>query len=189
VTRRNHLRAVTSEPASDADVVLRIANGEMRALGVLYDRYASSLYAFSWRLVKDESAEDVVQAVFLRVVQVASSFDPHAASARPWLFGIAVRLVRERRRSFRRFAAMLHARFTAVQPRDRAPFEPLDHRRDLEHALDRLTEAKRVVLLLAEVEGFTCEEISRMLSISVGTVWTRLHHARKELRAHLGELS
>ena len=42
--------------------------------------------------------------------------------------------------------------------------------------------AKRTVLVLAEVEGFSCEELATMLSIPIGTVWTRLHHARRELR-------
>jgi len=43
------------------------------------------------------------------------------------------------------------------------------------------------VLLLAEVEGFSCPEIAEMLDIPVGTVWTRLHHARRELRTTWGK--
>ena len=61
------------------------------------------------------------------------------------------------------------------------------HRWDLERGLGELSDAKRVVLILAEVEGYTCEEIAGMLRVPVGTVWTRLHHARKELRAFYGE--
>jgi RNA polymerase sigma-70 factor (ECF subfamily) len=65
----------------------------------------------------------------------------------------------------------------------------LESRRDVEKAVATLTEAKRVVLLLADLEGFTCEEIAAMLGIPVGTVWTRLHHARRELRAFYEEPS
>ena len=43
------------------------------------------------------------------------------------------------------------------------------------------------MLLLAEVEGFTCEEIAAMLAVPVGTVWTRLHHARRQMRAFYEE--
>ena len=60
-------------------------------------------------------------------------------------------------------------------------------RRDLQKGLLRLTETTRVVLLLAEVEGFTCDEIATLLDVPVGTVWTRLHHARREMRAFYEE--
>ena len=71
----------------------------------------------------------------------------------------------------------------ATQPLRAAP-EIADTRRDLEAGLAQLSSAKRSVLVLAEVEGFSCEEIAGMLEIPVGTVWTRLHHARRELRRH-----
>ena len=56
---------------------------------------------------------------------------------------------------------------------------------DVERALARLSEAKRITLLLAEVEGLTCPEIAELLAIPIGTVWTRLHAARRELRQML----
>ena len=69
----------------------------------------------------------------------------------------------------------------AAESQTRAASIP-EARTDLDRCLRRLSPAKRSVLLLAEVEGFTCEEIAKMVSIPVGTVWTRLHHARRELR-------
>ena len=57
---------------------------------------------------------------------------------------------------------------------------------DLERALERLSAPKREVLLLAEVHGFSGEEIATMLGVPIGTVWTRLHHARREMRDILG---
>ncbi len=53
-------------------------------------------------------------------------------------------------------------------------------------ALGRLTEEKRVVVLMVDAEGFTGEEVARALDIPLGTVWTRLHYAREELRRVLG---
>ena len=55
----------------------------------------------------------------------------------------------------------------------------------VERALARLSEAKRVTLLMAEVEGLSCDEIAQALEIPIGTVWTRLHAARRELRQAL----
>jgi RNA polymerase sigma-70 factor (ECF subfamily) len=57
-------------------------------------------------------------------------------------------------------------------------------RNDVARALETLSEAKRVVVVLSEVEGFSCQEIADMMEIPVGTVWTRLHHARNELRTY-----
>jgi len=54
---------------------------------------------------------------------------------------------------------------------------------DLRTSLSRLSADKRTVLVLAEVEGFSGEEIAQMLGIPVGTVWTRLHYARRQLRS------
>jgi RNA polymerase sigma-70 factor (ECF subfamily) len=126
-------------------------------------------------------AEDIVQSAFVRAVRMAPSYDGRGPTARPWLFGIAARLVQERRRSLGRFARAL----LRLRPPGGSPWlAPRVHPLDLERGLSRLSQAKRVVIVLAEVEGFSCDEIARMLDVPVGTVWTRLHHARRELRRH-----
>jgi RNA polymerase sigma factor (sigma-70 family) len=167
-----------ADSSSDAAIMARVANGDAAALGILYERYAVSLLRFARRLERHD-AEDIVQQVFMRALRLAPKFDPDARSARPWLFAITARVVQEHRRSLRRWAAAL-ARLASHPPR--APATLPDPRSDLQVGLAQLSAAKRSVLLLAEVEGFACEEIASMLEIPVGTVWTRLHHARRELR-------
>ncbi|HVZ72703.1 MAG TPA: RNA polymerase sigma factor [Polyangia bacterium] len=166
--------------AADTTALRRVASGEVGALGEVYDRHARSLLAFVARVAGGADAEDLVHTVFVRAARLAATYDGRATSARSWLFGIAAKVMQERRRSFTRgLRALLRVRSSEV-----APAEPaLGSRRDVEKALATLTEAKRVVVLLADLEGFTCEEIARMLDIPVGTVWTRLYHARRELRA------
>jgi RNA polymerase sigma factor (sigma-70 family) len=172
---------------SDAVILARVAGGDLVALGAVYDRYAPGLLRFAARAAGSEEAEDVVQATFLRVIRLAAAFDPSVASARPWLFAITARIVQERRRSLRRWRAAL---LGLAQQQQRSPSRQLtDARADLSRGLDGLSVAKRTVLILAEVEGFTCEELATMLSIPVGTVWTRLHHARNELRRRFEEES
>jgi RNA polymerase sigma-70 factor (ECF subfamily) len=171
---------------TDAAILARVAGGDLVALGALYDRYAAGLLRFSVRVAGAEEAEDVVQAAFLRVIRLAPAYDLNVASARPWLFAITARIVQERRRSLRRWRAAL----LGLAQQHRSPARQLtDARTDLTRGLARLSVAKRTVLILAEVEGFTCEELSTMLSIPVGTVWTRLHHARNELRRRFEEES
>ncbi len=126
----------------------------------------------------------MLHATFLTATKAAASFDGRE-SCRPWLFGIAVRLLQRRKRTLARWSRAL--RELTVRQGD-ARFDPhreLSARDDLNClsiALGRLSEAKRVALCLAEVEGLSADEIAHALGIPVGTVWTRLHHARRELR-------
>jgi RNA polymerase sigma-70 factor (ECF subfamily) len=171
-----------SAAVEDIEALARVARGDVGALGFLYDRHARALLGFASRSIGAHDAEDLVQATFERAAKASATFDGRSSSARSWLFGIAARLVQERRRSFARFARAL-MRIDVTEG-----FSPVgDMRNDLRKGLFRLSEQKRVVLLLAEVEGFTCEEIATMLGVPVGTVWTRLHHARREMRAFYEE--
>jgi RNA polymerase sigma factor (sigma-70 family) len=168
---------------NDADILARVAEGDLAALGSLYDRYAPGLLAYARRIDRND-AEDVIQTVFLRVMRIAPTFRSTATSARPWLFAITTRVLQERTRALRRFGAAMLRLAADVKDRTDGVAEADG---DIARHLMRLSVAKRTVLVLAEVEGFQCQEIAEMLSIPIGTVWTRLHHARKELRQYYEE--
>ena len=93
--------------------------------------------------------------------------------------------LRRRRQARGRFFAALSVlagtRAAAVDPR-----AAMAARGDIERALRLISEPKRVTLLMAEVEEMSCAEIATVLQIPIGTVWTRLHAARRELRQALG---
>ena len=72
----------------------------------------------------------------------------------------------------------------SLQPREGVAWARVPHGR---RALARLSEAKRVPLLMAEVEGWSSEEIATALGVPIGTVWSRLHAARLEMRQVLEE--
>jgi len=164
----------------DAVLLARISQGETDAVGELYERYAPMLLSFA-RRIDHQEAEDIVQTVFMRTLHLAAKFDLQAPSARSWLYAITARVAMERRKSLRRFQQALTRLATQGLPAS----EPvIDVRRDLREGLARLSTAKRTVLVLAEVEGFSCEEIAAMLDVPIGTVWTRLHHARRDLRSY-----
>jgi RNA polymerase sigma factor (sigma-70 family) len=177
-TRALHL---VPKPESPPDTVAfeRVAHGDVGALGDIYDRHAAPLLRFASRAAGPHDAEDIVQQTFMLAAKIAATYDGRAATARSWLYGITARLIQERRRSVARFARAL-MRLSDVTARAHDPTG--SPRSDIERGLATLSDAKRVVLVLAEIEGYTCEEIAEMLEIPVGTVWTRLHHARKNLR-------
>jgi RNA polymerase sigma-70 factor (ECF subfamily) len=169
---------------NDAEALRRLAGGEASALSVLYDRHQPAIYRFvAVATHHAHDVEDIVHVTFLTAARAAAAFDGRS-SCRPWLLGIAARLLARRRRTLARWGRAMRELATRgtshVDPqRELAARADLD---ELERAMNDLSEAKRVVLLMSEVEGLTAEEIAIALGIPVGTVWTRLHHARRDLR-------
>jgi RNA polymerase sigma-70 factor (ECF subfamily) len=182
---RNRETSAASKHVSDADCLRRLASGEVGALATLYDRYSESLYRFISHATGHASdVEDVVHVAFLTAAKAAASFDGRQ-SCRPWLLGIAARLVYRRRRTLARFRRALRELASRQEGTQRDPQRELMARDELDvlgKALERLSDAKRMALILSEVEGMSAEEIAATLNVPVGTVWTRLHHARVELR-------
>jgi RNA polymerase sigma-70 factor, ECF subfamily len=182
------VEAGASPAAADPEIVRRLAGGDSSALGELYDRHCHSVRGFLSQVTANaEDVDDLAHATFLAAAKIAARYDGRA-SCRPWLIGIAAQLLRRRKRTFGRFRAFLSSLGgAAVASAD--PARAWEARTDIERALRTLSEPKRVTFLLAEVEGLTCPEIAAALSIPIGTVWTRLHAARRELRSALEEES
>ena len=173
----------------DGALLASIAAGDLSSLGVLFDRHAVDVRRFLGRLgVAEGDVDDLVQATFLTVLDAAATFRG-SGSARAWLFGLAANLVRRHRRSLSRMAARIAA--WAREPRpDKVPppsdsVEASDGAARAIRALARLTPRKREVFILVVMEGLSAEAAASALGIPIGTVWTRLHHARRELRACL----
>jgi RNA polymerase sigma-70 factor (ECF subfamily) len=177
------------EAATDAELLEHVAAGELAQLGVLFDRHRESVRQFVRRATCDGAdTDDLVQESFLTLASIADRFDGRT-SARPLLLGIAARLVRQRRRSVARLLGVLATlATTVVEQRSRTPEDAASLREELhrfESALARLSQEKRLVVLLVDREGFAGEDVARMLATPLNTVWTRLHYGRAELRKAL----
>jgi RNA polymerase sigma-70 factor (ECF subfamily) len=182
---------VEASPEADTSLVERIVAGDLESLGVLFDRYEPDVRRTLARLgVGSSDVDDLIQATFLQVITAAPKFDPRFA-VRSWLLGIAAMMVRRRRRSVRRLADRI-ASFAKAVP-ERAPETPdaelalHETEERVKKALDRLSPKLREAFVLVTLEGATGEEAAAALGIPINTLWTRLHHARKELRAALLE--
>lgn len=174
----------------DAAVMARVHAGDVSALGLLYDRYDSDVRRLITRLgVNASDVDDLVQQTFLEVLHGAKNYDGRA-SARPWILGVATFIVRRHRRSlstwFKRVTAWGHEpQASPLQPDVLS--EASESARRTQRALDRISDKKREVFLLVTLEGLPGETVAKLLDIPVATVWTRLHHARRELRDLLAE--
>lgn len=177
-------RASNAVEEADKEAMRRLARGEIDALGELYDRHHAAVRRFATRMSgSSDDGDDIVHATFLNALKNASTFDLER-SCRAWLLGIAAQLLRRERTQGARWARLLAA-FRAPEPAwTRDPERALSAREGLgqvERALLRLPEPKRAVLVMAEIEGLGGAEIAQALEIPLNTVWTRLHHARREL--------
>ena len=155
---------------------------------MIYDRHRACLYRFFANATGHaHDIEDLIQATFLAAARASSSFDGRD-DCRGWLLGIGAGLLSRRRRTLARWARVLRQFGTSQEGRRAHAERQILARYELNavsRALSALTEKKRVVLLLADLDGLPCEEVAKALAIPVGTVWTRLHHARRELRERL----
>ncbi|MEI9941098.1 MAG: RNA polymerase sigma factor [Pseudomonadota bacterium] len=177
--------ATNADGLSDRAALAALSQGQIGALGLLYDRYSEAVYDFVRRASNDPNdVDDIVQATFLNAAKTVASHDGKQP-CRTWLVGIAGRILYRRRRGLSRWTRVL--RELALHGADSFadPHQELSARDEVQRlswALAQLSEPKRVVLLLAEAEEQSSEQIARALHVPVGTVWTRLHHARRELR-------
>jgi RNA polymerase sigma-70 factor, ECF subfamily len=137
----------------------------------------------------DADIEDVAQEVFVTVQRRLPDFKEGKLSS--WLYTITARATRDHRRRawFRHLLRPRESiemdRFALSAPGPAERLERLEDRRLLARLLAGLSDKKRTVLLLFEVEGYTGEEIAALQGVPVDTVWTRLHTARRELKAKL----
>ncbi|MEU7002830.1 RNA polymerase sigma factor [Nonomuraea sp. NPDC046570] len=178
-------------PASDSALVGRSLT-EPEAFAALFDRYSGMLYRYIVKRLGPEPAEDLVGETFLIAFARRKSYDLSCPDARPWLFGIATKLLsRHHRRESARYRALRRA------PRDSAAESPADAvaagvtasaaRPLLAQALAALPARDRDVLLLIAWGDLSYEETADALRIPVGTVRSRLNRARRKVRAALGE--
>jgi RNA polymerase sigma-70 factor (ECF subfamily) len=152
----------------------------------LYRAHARHVLAYALRRTDAVSAEDIVSEVFL-VVERRPADVP--ADARPWLYGVARRVLANQRRSDRRRTAMHEA--LGVLARDREPASlpvfPADV--PLLEAMATLSVDDREVLMLTAWEGLDASATGAVLGCSVAAVHTRLHRARGRLQVALDRVT
>jgi RNA polymerase sigma-70 factor, ECF subfamily len=185
--RLDERRAALSE-ISDEALLAACAVGDSAALGALFDRHHEPVYRLISRLLRSEPSEidDLVQTTFLEAWRSASRYSSKG-SVRSFLFGIAANTVRHHVRSTRRRRDAI-GDWQPPPPPTNAPDDVLARARQVNQlalALDRLPHDLRVAYVLCDLEDIPGVEAARMLDVRAGTLWRRLHDARRALREAL----
>lgn len=178
--------------ADDDARLIKASLEEPERFAALYDRHAPAIHRYVARRLGLDAADDVTAETFLTAFRVRARYDADRAGVRPWLHGIAAKLISRHRRDEVK-ALKLLAR-TGQDPVADSWTEHADNRiaaqaatRPLADALARLSQGDRHTLLLFAWADFSYEEISQALDIPVGTVRSRLNRARRKLRAAMSE--
>ncbi|TDB83025.1 RNA polymerase sigma factor [Actinomadura sp. KC216] len=180
----------TTAQECDADLI-ESSLLDPEAFAALFDRYSAMLFRYVSRRLGPEAAEDVVGETFLAAFSKRSRYDLAQRDARPWLFGIATKLVaRHHRTEAARYRALRRSPVDGPVegPADRvaAGVSASAARPALAAALAGLPRRDLDVLLLVAWGDLAYEEVARALGIPVGTVRSRLNRARRKVRAALG---
>ena len=159
--------------------MLDVRAGSRPAFETLFDRHRDAIWRFYRRRIDDPGrVEELVQDVFLAILQGAKRYEPRAAF-RTYLFGIAYNvLMADRRSAVRRQADPL--------PDDLASAGPdVEGAVWVRRALATLEADDREIVTLREYEGLSYLEIAHLLQLPVNTVRSRLFRARMDLREAL----
>lgn len=162
-----------------------MSGDEPSSVREIHDRYVDFVWANLHRMgVRSADVPDMLQEVFVVVHRKLHTFDGSSKMS-TWLFGICTRVAatHRRRAHVRRESPVEEITEDAHHDTPEAEVLAREKAALLQSLLDTLDVDKRAVLVMYEIEELTCAEIAEQLGVPVGTVYSRLHHARDALKA------
>ncbi len=177
-------------PLSDLDLLHAIKQGQVNALGVLYDRYSRLVYGLAYKVLQNsEEAEDITQDVFLTLWQ-RDAYDPKRGTLSSFLMTMTrsraidkLRSRGSRLRFLQRWQGIVKSETAAPQPLEQASIQ--ERSQLVKEALAQLPESERQVLEIAYYGGLSQSEIAKQLDVPLGTIKTRSRQGLLRLRKTL----
>ena len=168
------------------DLVGTIESGATPDIDQLVRAYYADVFRFARSMLNhDGDAEDAAQETFIAAARALDGFRGES-KIKTWLFGITLNICRSQVRKRKRTEKLQQAlqAVIRIQPRPRSPEEQAvrsETGERLRKALDALDEKHRIPVVLFYIHDFPVPEIARMLKTRPGTIYSRLHYARKQL--------
>lgn len=171
------------------DHIKRAKQGDTASFAWLVNRHKSHIVSVAWGILQNrEDAEEVAQDAFVKAYMSLRELT-HEEAFYQWLVTIVTRLSINRKKAIaRRREEMTELSEQQGERRLAIASEETDRivtRETVRQALRGLTEEKRTVLILRDLQGFSYEEIAKILELPLGTIKSRIHAARNELKIRL----
>lgn len=174
----------------DSQWLRQCREGDPLAIERLVHAHQADVYRLALSILDDpDEAEDAAQEVFVSALRSLDSFRGDS-SPRTWLFSITINLCRnrlQRARSRGRLRQILESLFRRDQPGPESEAVRHEAESELWRAVRALDDRHRIPIILRYYHDLPVAEIAETLSIPVGTVHSRLNHARERLRTRLKE--
>ncbi|MBC8249143.1 MAG: sigma-70 family RNA polymerase sigma factor [Anaerolineales bacterium] len=175
--------------SEDGRLISQIRQGNILALKALYEKYRGQVYRTALAITRDrEAAEDILQDCFLKVYTYIDRLDGSLPLS-PWLHQVAVNLsynwVNKRRRWLQPLEEVIDCLVAGPRTLPESILERGELQRVIQKAIASLSFEHRVVIVLFYLDSFSLNEIAYILDCPVGTVKSRLHYARRNLRRKL----
>jgi RNA polymerase sigma-70 factor (ECF subfamily) len=179
----------TTDP-SDHDLILKIQDGNLDALGEIYDRHRHLVFRTALAICNDpEAAADLLQDVFLRLHRFAARVDPERP-LEPWLYRVTANQtytwVKRHQRWSHPLEEIAEWLSSGVKHSPQYITEQGDESKRIQAAIAKLSLPHRVVVVMYYINDLSLHEIAEILEIPEGTVKSRLHYGRRALRNQLG---
>jgi RNA polymerase sigma-70 factor (ECF subfamily) len=176
--------------ATDNELIIKLQQGNLEALGQIYDRHQRLVYRTALVITGDtEAAADLLQDVFLRLHRFADHIDP-SRPLEPWLYRMTTNLtytwVKRSQRWRPTFEEVAEWLIGARRSSTNLLPEPDDEWNQVKKAVSSLSLPQRIVVVLFYVNDLSLQEISEILDVPVGTVKSRLHYGREVIKKKLG---
>jgi len=175
--------------SEDGRLISQIRQGNILALKALYEKYKGPVYRTALAITRDrEAAEDILQDCFLKVYTYIDKLDGSLPLS-PWLHRVAVNLsynwANKRHRWLQPLEEVIDHLVASPRTLPESTLERGELRYAIQTAIASLSFEHRVVIVLFYLNGFSLNEIAYVLDCPVGTVKSRLHYARRNLRRKL----
>jgi RNA polymerase sigma-70 factor (ECF subfamily) len=174
----------------DQELILELQQGNLEALGLLYDRYRQMVFRTALAITGDpDAASDLLQDIFLRLYRFADHIDGQRP-LEPWLYRMTTNLSYTWIKRYHRWLRPLEdlADWLAGSSRN-SPYEMVEQQDDWDHvqqAVSKLPLSQRVVVVLYYLNDLSLQEIAEIMNVPMGTVKSRLHYGRRALKKSLG---
>ena len=177
------------QQSEDAALLRRVAASDLAALECLFIRYQRQVFQLALGITRDaETAEEILQDTFYRLHRHAAELDG-SLPLLPWLYRVAANLSYNQARRKRFWSEPFHMLAERLRDTVRRSPEYIAEQHELQaivrSLLDELPPNHRAVLVLHYLQDYSIPEIADILDCPEGTVKSRLHHARKLLKARL----